>query len=89
MKKAIGKRKPILACLSPAYRASKVCMAEVEYANKNSSPIISVIVEAKYKIQGWLKHIIGGKNPIDLTQKNFNDELLEVLEEIEKTTSLD
>ncbi|CAF1367909.1 unnamed protein product [Rotaria sordida] len=89
MKKAIGKRKPILACLSSAYRASKVCMAEVEYANKNSSPIIPVIVEVKYKIQGWLKHIIGGKNPIDLTQKNFNDELLEVLEEIEKTKSLD
>ncbi|CAF3641336.1 unnamed protein product [Rotaria sp. Silwood1] len=89
IEKAVSKKKPILACLSSTYRASKICMAEIEYANTHSSPIIPVLVEAKYKMQGWLKHVIGGKNPIDLTQKNFNEELLKVFDEIEKTKSLD
>ena len=88
-KKAIDQKKPILVCLSSSYRASKICMAEVEYANKHSSPIIPVLVEAKYKIQGWLKHLIGGKNPIDLTQKHLNDKLLKVVEEIENIKSSD
>ncbi|CAF4062710.1 unnamed protein product [Rotaria sordida] len=89
MKKAITQKKTILVCLSSKYRLSKICMAEIEYANKHSSPIIPVIVEAKFKMQGWLKHLIGGKNPIDLTQKNFNEELLKVFEEIEKQKSSD
>ncbi|CAF1283814.1 unnamed protein product [Rotaria sp. Silwood1] len=89
MKKAIAQKKPILICLSSKYRLSKICMAEIEYANKHSSSIIPVIVEAKFKIQGWLKHLIDGKDPIDLTQKNFNEELLKVFEEIEKQKSSD
>ncbi|CAF1358041.1 unnamed protein product [Rotaria sordida] len=87
MQKAIDSKKPILVCLSSAYRASTVCMAEVEYASKQSSPIISVIVEAKYDVQGWLKHLIGGKKTIDVTQKKFDEGFINILEEIEKTNS--
>ncbi|CAF4545793.1 unnamed protein product [Rotaria sp. Silwood2] len=89
MQKAIDSKKPILVCLSSAYRASTVCMAEIEYASKQSSPIIPVIVEAKFNIQGWLKHLIGGKKTIDVTQKNFNEGFINILEEIEKTSSSD
>ncbi|CAF2060015.1 unnamed protein product [Rotaria magnacalcarata] len=87
MKKAVEKRKPILVCLSSAYRTSKICMAELEYAVKQSNPVIAVIVEPNYKIQGWLKHIINGKNPIDLTNlkmKEFDDQLIRVSKEIEE-----
>ncbi|CAF1330516.1 unnamed protein product [Adineta steineri] len=48
MKKAIEKNKIILVCLSTNYRASKVCMEEVEYAFKKKCPIIPVIVEANF-----------------------------------------
>ncbi|CAF3609168.1 unnamed protein product [Rotaria socialis] len=87
MKKAVEKRKPILVCLSSAYRKSKICMAELEYAFKESNPVIPVIVEPNYKIQGWLKHIINGKNPIDLANlkiKEFDDQLIRVSKEIEE-----
>lgn len=89
MQKAAAKKKPILVCLSSAYRKSNICMAEVECANKAACPIIPVIVEPKYKVQGWLKHSIGGKNSIDLTLKAFNEGLLKVFEEIEKIKSSD
>lgn len=89
MRKAVEKRKPILACLSKKYRSTKVCMAEVEYANKKSSPIIPVIVEPKFKIQGWLKHIIGSQIPIDFAGKNFDGSLLSLYVEVEKFKSSD
>ncbi|CAF1313171.1 unnamed protein product [Rotaria sp. Silwood1] len=92
IEKAVEKQKPILVCLSSAYRTSKMCMAELEHAVKQRSSVIPVIVEANYKIQGWLQHILKGKKPIDLTSlvtKKFNEELLKLFEEIEKTKSSD
>ncbi|CAF1468658.1 unnamed protein product [Rotaria sp. Silwood1] len=59
MKKAVLKQKLFLACLSAKYRASKVCMAEIEYASKSGCPIIPVIVGKNYTVKGWLNHLIG------------------------------
>lgn len=73
MKKAIEKQKPILVCISKKYRSSKICMAELEYANKNSSPIIVGLVESKFHVQGWLKHLIGNRDIIDFTTKDSKD----------------
>jgi hypothetical protein len=89
MREAIDKRKPILACLSKSYRSSKICMAEIEYAEKQSSPIIPIFVESKYKIEGWLKHILGGKIPLDFTDKKFDESLMSLCVEIEKFKSSD
>jgi hypothetical protein len=86
---AIDKQKPILACLSKSYRSSKICMAEIEYAQKKTSPILPVIVEPKYKIQGWLKHVLNGKTPLDFTDKKFDENLMSLCVEIEKFKSSD
>lgn len=48
-----------------------------------------MIIEEKYKIEGWLKHLLKGKRPIELTAKNFTEELLKVAEEIEKIKTSD
>jgi hypothetical protein len=84
IKKAVDKKKIILVCLSATYRTSKLCMAEIEYAFQNKCPVIPVIVEANYKAKGWLSHLIGGKTPTDLTQKNFNEAIRDLFVEIEK-----
>jgi hypothetical protein len=89
MQKAVDKRKIILACLSTNYRASKVCMAEVEYAFNHKCPVIPVIVESNYKVKGWLKHLLGNTNAIDFTQKNFNDMILRLIVEIDKMKAAD
>ena len=73
IKKAVAKRKIILVCLSSKYRTSKVCMAELDYAFKKKCPIIPAIVEANYKVKGWLSHLVGAKKTIDFAQKNVND----------------
>jgi hypothetical protein len=84
IKKAVDKKKIILVCLSATYRTSKLCMAEIEYAFQKNCPVIPVIVEANYKAKGWLSHLIGGKTPTDLTQKNFNEAIRDLFVEIEK-----
>jgi hypothetical protein len=89
IQKAVAKKKPILACLSTRYRASKFCMAEIEYANKQSSPIIPIIVGGNYKVQGWLKHIVSEKHAIDFTEKNFDNALLKLIVEIDNLKSSD
>jgi len=89
MQQAIAQKIPILACLSKNYRSSKICMAEVDYADKQLCPIIPVIVEEKFKIQGWLKHIVAGKTLIDFTEKKFDEALFILYDEIEKLISSD
>ena len=89
MCKAIDKKKPILICLSKHYRSSKVCMAEVEYATKKSCPIIPILVEPKFQIQGWLKFILGDVTPIDLTDKDFDKKLISLSDYIERMKSSD
>jgi hypothetical protein len=84
IKKAVDKKKIILVCLSATYRTSKLCMAEIEYAFQNKCPVIPVIVEANYKAKGWLSHLIGGKTPTDLTQKNFNEAIRDLFVDVEK-----
>jgi hypothetical protein len=84
IKKAVNQQKLILVALSSKYRTSKACMSEVEYTFNNASPIIPIIVESKYKPIGWLNHLTHGTNIIDFTQKNFDDSLLRLIEQIEK-----
>ncbi|CAF3165864.1 unnamed protein product [Rotaria socialis] len=84
IKQASLKKKIILVCLSAAYRSSKFCMAELECASKQECPIIPVIVGLNYKVKGWLSHLVGKKDTIDFTQKNFKDALLKLTDQIEK-----
>ncbi|CAF3730254.1 unnamed protein product [Rotaria sp. Silwood1] len=84
MKKAVLKQKLFLACLSAKYRASKVCMAEIEYASKSGCPIIPVIVGKNYTVKGWLNHLIGKRKTVNFKQKLFEDAFLNLISEIRK-----
>ncbi|UJR11254.1 hypothetical protein I4U23_015436 [Adineta vaga] len=83
MQKAIDKKCVMLVCMSAAYRSSKFCMAEVEYAFNHNSPIIPLIVENKYKVKGWLDHLIGGNIPFEFTENNFNTALTKLIQKID------
>ena len=89
MRNAIEKNKPIIVCLSSHYRSSKLCMAEAEYAQKRYSPIIPVLLQSNFKLQGWLKFLLGDLNPIDLTEKDFEKKMLVLYDKIEQFKSSD
>lgn len=89
MRKAMDKKKLILVCLSDHYRLSKLCMAEAEYAQKKSCPIIAILLEPHFQIHGWLKFILGERIPIDFSDKKLDKKLLILCDEIEQYKSLD
>ncbi len=60
--------------MSSNYKNSINCKAEAEYAFNRKSKIVPLIVEPKYKADGWLGFLAGSKIYVDFTDKEEEEE---------------
>ena len=70
MAEGIEKSSCVLLCMSSGYKKSGNCQAEAEYAFSRHKTIVPLLVEQKYKADGWLGFIIGNRLYINFTDKN-------------------
>jgi hypothetical protein len=59
----------ILMCMSSSYKKSLNCQAEAEYAFKRKKKIVPLMLELRYKADGWLGLIAGSKIYINFADK--------------------
>ncbi|CAF4006735.1 unnamed protein product, partial [Rotaria sp. Silwood1] len=63
----------ILICMSSGYKKSSNCQAEAEYAFNRKKNIVPLIVEPKYKADGWLGFIVGSKIYVNFAETNEHE----------------
>ncbi|CAF4151303.1 unnamed protein product [Rotaria sp. Silwood2] len=73
MAEAIEKSSFILVCMSSDYKKSTNCQAEAGYAFNRKKTIVPLIVEPKYKADGWLGFIVGNKIYINFAEREHNE----------------
>jgi len=83
MAEAIEQTHIVLVCMSKAYRHSRACQAEGEYAYTRQRHIIPLKMESKYNPDGWLGLLVGAKIYIDFTKHDFDLAYVKLLKEIE------
>ncbi|XP_072041220.1 uncharacterized protein [Amphiura filiformis] len=54
MAKAVETSSLVLVCMSEKYKNSNNCRAEAQYSFTKEKPIVSLLLEPKYKPDGWL-----------------------------------
>jgi hypothetical protein len=74
MAEAIEQARFIIICMSSNYKNSINCKAEAEYAFSQKSKIVPLIVEPKYKADGWLGFLAGSKIYVDFADKEEEEE---------------
>ncbi|CAF4005132.1 unnamed protein product, partial [Rotaria sp. Silwood2] len=87
MAEAIEKSRYVLICMSSNYKKSTNCKAEAEYAFNRKSKIIPLVVEPKYKADGWLGFLAGSKIYVDFADKEgeeFDKAYDSLLEELRR-----
>jgi hypothetical protein len=73
MAEGIEKSDFILICMSSGYKKSLNCQAEAEYAFKREKKIVPLMVEPKYKADGWLGLIVGSKLYVKFAEKQDDE----------------
>ncbi|CAF1013402.1 unnamed protein product [Adineta ricciae] len=73
MAEAIEQSQFVLICMSTNYKNSTNCKAEAEYAFNRKSSIVPLIVEPKYKADGWLGFLAGSKIYVDFAEKEAEE----------------
>jgi hypothetical protein len=71
MATAIELSEIILICMSTPYKQSAYCRSEAEYAYTRQRHIIPLIMEKKYRPDGWLGIICASKMYVDFTKTDF------------------
>ena len=69
----------VLICMSDAYKKSKNCKLEAEFAFKQDKERVFAVVETKYRPDGWLSALQGMSMYYDITDEKFDmrsDELV-------------
>ncbi|KAI3383866.1 hypothetical protein SNEBB_006409 [Seison nebaliae] len=69
MAEAVENCSIFLMCFTEAYKCSDNCRAEAEYARECHKPIIPLLMQAKYKADGWLGFLLGSKIYVDASGK--------------------
>jgi len=70
MAKAVENASVVLVCVSQRYKESPNCRSEAEYAYQLRKDIIPLMMQRKYKADGWLGMIVGTKLWIDFQSKH-------------------
>ncbi|XP_052098072.1 uncharacterized protein LOC127732904 [Mytilus californianus] len=84
MASAIEKASVVLICYSEKYKDSKNCRTEAEYAFARDKMIIPVLLQNRYRPDGWLGILIGSKKFYDFSGKyDFEKKFLELRGELE------
>ncbi|CAF3338897.1 unnamed protein product [Rotaria socialis] len=85
MAHAIEQASVIIVCMSEKYKQSPNCQSEAEYAYRLKKPILPVLLQSKYKPDGWLGIILGTKLYTDFTKNDFDSNYKKLVKEIEAT----
>ncbi|CAL1526589.1 unnamed protein product [Lymnaea stagnalis] len=83
MAEAVELAEVILICMSEQYKESSNCRSEAEYAFFLKKPMIPLIMQEKYKPDGWLGILLGSKIFYDFSGKySFDDKIEDLIREI-------
>ena len=83
MATAIESSSIILVCMSQSYKQSAYCRSEAEYAFTRQRKIIPLLLENKYRPDGWLGLICASKLYVDFTKQTFDAAVNKLLSQIE------
>ena len=73
MAKAVENSSVVLVCVSQKYKESPNCRSEAEYAYQLRKDIVPLMMQRKYKADGWLGMLVGTKLWIDFQSKHVID----------------
>ncbi|RMX38043.1 hypothetical protein pdam_00020147 [Pocillopora damicornis] len=79
MAKAVENASVILVCVSQKYKESPNCRSEAEYTYQLHKDVIPLMMDGKYRPDGWLGFIVGSKFWIDFSEKHKLDSSLDTL----------
>ena len=74
MAKAVENASVVLVCVSQRYKESPNCRSEAEYAYQLRKDIIPLMLQHKYKADGWLGMLLGTKLWFEFHSKHVVEE---------------
>ena len=74
MAKAVENSSVVLICLSQKYKESPNCRSEAEYAYQLRKDVVPLMMQHKYKADGWLGMLLGTKLWFDFRNKQGIEE---------------
>ncbi|CAF1515353.1 unnamed protein product [Rotaria magnacalcarata] len=83
MANAIESSETILVCMSNPYKQSPYCQSEAQYAYTRHRHIIPLVVENKYRPDGWLGFICASKLYVDFTKTDFEQAFQKLISQIQ------
>ncbi|CAF4253356.1 unnamed protein product, partial [Rotaria sordida] len=75
----------VILCITEKYKTSPNCQSEAEYAYRLKKPFVPILLQSKYKPDGWLGIILGTRLYIDFTKNDFDSNYNKLVKEIEAT----
>jgi hypothetical protein len=87
MAHAVEQSTVIIICITEKYKQSPNCQSEAEYAYRLRKPLIPVLLQSKYKPDGWLGMLLGTRLYIDFTKNDFDTNYKKLVKEIEVITN--
>ncbi|XP_019613750.1 PREDICTED: uncharacterized protein LOC109461788 [Branchiostoma belcheri] len=83
MAEAVENSAVVLICMSQKYKESPNCRTEAEYTFQLRKQIVPLMMEGKYKPDGWLGAILGAKLYFDFSaQHKFEDSIGKLIKEL-------
>ncbi|XP_064640499.1 serine/arginine repetitive matrix protein 2-like [Lineus longissimus] len=80
MARAVEMSDAVLMCMSQKYKESQNCRSEAEYAYYQKKEIIPIVVQNKYKPDGWLGFLRGTKMYYDITSDDaFQEKMTDLI----------
>jgi len=79
MAKAVENASVVLVCVSQRYKESPNCRSEAEYAYQLRKDIIPLMLQHRYKADGWLGMLLGTKLWFEFHSKQVVEENVEKL----------
>ena len=87
MARAIDDASLVVLCLTEKYKDSANCQSEAQYAYRKNKAILPLVLQPKYKPNGWLGMIVGTKFYIDFTKNQFEGNMQRLVREIQTMIS--
>ena len=72
MADAVEKAAVVVICMSEKYKNSPNCRTEGEYTFSLHKPIVPLLVQRKYRADGWLGMLVGAKLYTDFSKHAFD-----------------
>ncbi|CAF1162273.1 unnamed protein product [Adineta ricciae] len=85
MAHAVEQSSVMIICMTEKYKQSPNCQSEAEYAHRLKKPFVPILLQAKYKPNGWLGMLLGTRLYVDFTKSDFDSNYQKLVKEIEAT----